>query len=75
MEDPGKIKAYAEIFKPDMMNESRAILFELGKHESVKKQKAIWEAFDVDYNKIRQESKELERQHKRMIEAKKRVKR
>lgn len=38
--------------------------------ESLKKQKAIWEAFDVDYNRIREESKELARQYRRMIKAK-----
>jgi len=50
-------------------NESRIVLFELGKHESLKKQKAIWEAFDIDYEKLREENKQLERQYKRMIKA------
>jgi len=51
------------------LSESRVILFELGKHENLKKQKAIWDAFDVDYSKMREESKDLERQYKRMIKA------
>jgi len=53
-----------------ILNEARAILFQLGKHESLKKQKAVWEAFDADYEKMREESGELERQQKRMIKAK-----
>jgi len=56
-----------------ILNEAREILFELGKHESVKKQKAIWDAFDVDHEKLREENRELERQYKRMIKAKKRA--
>jgi len=54
------------------LSESRAILFELGKHESLKKQKAVWDAFDVDYEKMREENRKLEKQYKRMIKAKKR---
>jgi len=54
--------------------ESRTALFKLTKHESLGKRKAIWDAFDVDYKKLREESKELENQYKRMIEAKKGVK-
>jgi len=56
-----------------ILNEAREILFQLGKHETAKKQKAIWDAFDVDYDKIREENRELERQYKRMIKAKKRA--
>jgi len=52
------------------LNESRTVLFELGKHESLKKQKAVWDAFNVNYERIREESRELERQYKRMIKAK-----
>ena len=55
------------------MNESRTVLFELGKHESLKKQKAIWEAFDIDYEKLREENKLLERQYRRMIRVKRKA--
>jgi len=57
-----------------ILNESRTALFELTKLESLRKQKAIWDAFDVDYKKLREESKELEHRYKRMIKAKKGVK-
>jgi len=55
------------------LNESRTVLFELGKHESLKKQKAIWEAFDIDYEKLREENKLLERQYRRMIRVKRKA--
>ena len=45
--------------------------FAFPKRESRKRQKAFWEAFDIE--KMREESRELEGQRRRMIRAKRKA--
>jgi len=37
-----------------------SFLFAFPNHESPKRQRAFWEAFEVDYKKMREEGRELE---------------
>jgi len=65
----GVVQTYSRS-SSQILSEAREILFQLGKHESVKRQKAMWDGFDVDYEKMREESREPQSQYKRMIRAK-----